>query len=175
MTRRALPLSAMFALAACLLLPLLAQAQPPHRPAPGAVAPVDPNKPVPGKFTSPKLRGWINDVPDTGQFLPDSVWLLRVGPRVTKVGDYVRSWFTSYPEYRPGQDSLGRVQFLNSLLHKDVLGMTALALNRPLVFEDRLALNETRQRSLANATYQRFVRDSITVSDAEVRTQWESF
>ena len=89
MKRRALPLPAVLALAACLLLPLLAQAQPPHRPAEGAVKPVDPNKPVPGKFTSPKLKGWINDVPDTGQFLPDSVWLLRVGPRVHTVGDYV--------------------------------------------------------------------------------------
>ena len=175
MKRRALPLPAVLALAACLLLPLLAQAQPPHRPAEGAVKPVDPNKPVPGKFTSPKLKGWINDVPDTGQFLPDSVWLLRVGPRVHTVGDYVAKWFTSYPEYRPASDSAGRVQFLSSLLHKDVLGMTALALNRPPAFEDRLALRETRQRSLANAVYQRFVRDSIVVTDAEVRTQWEGF
>ena len=175
MKRRALPLPAVLALAACLLLPLLAQAQPPHRPAEGAVKPVDPNKPVPGKFTSPKLKGWINDVPDTGQFLPDSVWLLRVGPRVHTVGDYVAKWFTSYPEYRPASDSAGRVQFLSSLLHKDVLGMTALALNRPPAFEDRLALRETRQRSLASAVYQRFVRDSVVVTDAEVRTQWEGF
>ena len=175
MNRRARSLPAMLALAACLALPMLSQAQPPHRPAPGGAAPVDPNKPVPGKFTSPKLKGWINDVPDTGQFLPDSVWLLRVGPRVTTVGDYVRNWFGSYPEFRPGQDSLGRVQFLNSLLHKDVLGMTALALNRPLGFEDRIALRETRQRSLADAVYQRFVRDSVVVTDAEIRTQWESF
>ena len=176
MKRRALPLPVV-ALAACFLLPVLAQAQfsPPHRPAPGGVAPIDPNKPAPGRFTSPKLKGWINDVPDTGQFLPDSVWLLRVGPRVTTVGDYVRNWFSSYPEYRPAQDSAGRVQFLTSLLHKDVLAMTALALNRPLGFEDRLALRETRQRSLAGATYQRFVSDSVKVTDAEARAQWESY
>jgi hypothetical protein len=114
-------------------------------------------------------------VPDTGQFLADSVWLLRVGPRLTTVGDYVRNWFNSYPEFRPGQDSAGRVQFLKSLMHKDVLGMTALALNRAQGFEDRLALRETRQRALANAVYQRYVRDSITVTDAEVRTMWESY
>jgi hypothetical protein len=169
--------STAIALAACLILPVfaLAQSSPPHRPASGSPAPKDPNKPVPGKFTNPKLKGWINDTPDTGQFLPDSVWLLRVGPRVTTVHDFVESWFTSYPEYRPAPDSAGRVQFLNSLLHKDVLGMTALALNRPLQFEDRLALTETRQRSLASATYQRFVADSIVVTDAEVRTMWESF
>src|SRR5262252_212287 len=173
--KRRVPLPAVIVLAACFFLPVFATAQPPHRPATGDIKPVDPNKPVPGKFTSPKLKGWINDVPDTGQFLPDSVWLLRVGPRVTTVGDYVRAWFTSYPEYRPAGDSAGRVQFLNSLLHKDVLGMTALALNRPQGFEDRLALRETRQRSLANAVYQRFVRDSVVVTDAEVRAQWESY
>ena len=175
MKRRSLPLPVALVLAACFFLPVFAVAQPPHRPATGDTKPVDPNKPVPGKFTSPKLKGWINDVPDTGQFLPDSVWLLRVGPRVHTVGDYVRAWFTSYPEYRPSSDSAGRVQFLNSLLHKDVLGMTALALNRPQGFEDRLALRETRQRALANAVYQRFVRDSVVVTDAEVRTQWESY
>src|SRR5262245_58071403 len=182
MKRRALPLLAV--LAACLsLLPLLVRAQdsaplkpsPPHRPAQGGTKPVDPNKPVPGKWTHPKLKGWINDEPDTGQFLPDSVWLLRVGPRVHTAGTYVQEWFASYPEYRPPQDSTGRVKFLNSLMHKDVLGMTALAQKRPLGFEDRLALREVRQRQLATAVYQRFVRDSVVVTDAEVRTQWESY
>ena len=179
MKRRFMPVLALLLLAAPLLVPVLTRAQgkatPPHRPAQGAQKPVDPNKPVPGKFTSPKLKGWINDVPDTGQFLADSVWLLRVGPRLTTVGDYVKNWFNSYPEFRPGQDSAGRVQFLNSLMHKDVLGMTALALNRAQGFEDRIALRETRQRALANAVYQRYVRDSITVTDAEVRTMWESY
>src|SRR5262249_29106021 len=157
---------------ALLALPALALAQPPSRPVTGSPAPRDPNKPVPGKFTSPKLKGWINDVPDTGQFLPDSVWLLRVGPRVTDVKSYVSNWFTSYPEYRPAPDSAGRVKFLNSLMHKDVLGLTAEAQNRPVGFEDRLALRETKQRALANAVYQRFVRDSVVVTDAEVRTLW---
>ena len=102
---------------------------------------------MPGKFTHPKLKGWINDVPDTGQFLADSVWVLKVGPRVTTAGEFVSKYFSSYPEYRPPQDSLGRIKFLTSLLHKDVLGMTALAQNRPLRFEDRLAMRETRQRA----------------------------
>jgi hypothetical protein len=183
MKRRFLPLLTLLALAASLTLPVLTRAQgtgtvkpsPPHRPASGESKPVDPNKPVPGKFTSPKLRGWVNDVPDTGQFLPDSVVLLRVGPRVTTVANYVESWFTSYPEYRPAPDSAGRVQFLNSLMHKDVLGMTALALNRPLGYEDRIALREARQRALANAVQTRYVRDSVVVTDAEVRTLWEGF
>jgi len=174
---RALRLAALLAL----LAPFAAfdapaqPSRPPSRPARGTAAPVDPGKPVPGKFTHPKLRGWINDVPDTGQFLPDSVWLLRVGPRVTTVGGYIREWYDSYPEYRPAQDSAGRVQFLRNLTNRDVLGLTALKLDLPLRFEERHALQETRQRALANAVYQRFVRDSIQVSEAEVRALWETF
>lgn len=152
-----------------------AQSALPSRPAPGAPRTVDPGKPVPGKFTHPKLKGWINDVPDTGQFLPDSVWLLRVGPRVTTVGSFIETWFNSYPEYRPGQDSLGRVQFLRSLIHRDVLGLTVASQNRKLGFEDRLALRETRQRSLATAVLQRFVRDSVKVDEREVQAMWETY
>ena len=149
--------------------------RPPSRPAPGPLRPLDPNRPVPGKFKHPKLVGWVNDVPDTGQFLADSVWILRVGPRVTSVGDFVRGWFSSYPEYRPGQDSLGRVQFLRNIMNRDIMGLTASALDRPLGFEDRLAIRETRQRSLAFAVYQRFVRDSVKVSEDEVRSLWQTF
>jgi PPIC-type peptidyl-prolyl cis-trans isomerase-like protein len=133
-----------------------------------------PGKLDPNTFRSPKLRGWINDTPDTGQFLADSVWLLRVGPRVTTAGSYIHEWFNSYPEYRPGQDSLGRVAFLNNLINRDVLALTALAQNRPLAFEDRLALRETEQRSLTLAVHQRFVSDSVRVSDSEVRSLWEN-
>lgn len=148
---------------------------PPHRPATGPVKPFDPNKPVPGKFTHPKLKGWINDTPDTGQFLADSVWILRVGPRVVTVGDFVNYYFSSYPEFRPGVDSVGRVQFLNSLLQKNVLGLAALSQNRPLAFEDRLALREVRQRTLATAVFQRFVADSVTVTEPEIRALWETY
>ncbi len=176
-----LPVSLLLLLSLAAALPAAAQAaeaprpRPASRPAPGVPQPVDPNKPVPGKFTHPKLKGWINDVPDTGQFLPDSVWLLRVGPRVTTVRSYLESWFTSYPEFRPSQDSIGRVQFLNTLLNRDVMGLTATAQERALGFEDRLALRETRQRSLANAVYRRFVQDSVQVSEPEVRALWETY
>jgi PPIC-type peptidyl-prolyl cis-trans isomerase-like protein len=159
-----------------LATPFEAMAQFGSRPASGTAKPVDSKKPVPGKFTHPKLKGWINDIPDTGQFLPDSVWLLRVGPRVTTVGSYLRSWFASYPEYRPTQDSAGRVQFLKTLMNRDILGLTALSQDRTLGFEDRLALRETRQRSLATAVYQRFVHDSVkVVEEDEIKTVWETY
>jgi len=142
---------------------------------PSTSPPSPPGKLTPANFHSPKLRGWINDVPDTGQFLADSVWLLRVGPRVTTAGDYVREWFNSYPEYRPAQDSAGRVTFLNSLLTKDVLALTALSLDRPLSFEDRLAVRETRQRALTTTVHVRLIDDSVHVSDDEVRALWQAF
>jgi hypothetical protein len=130
---------------------------------------------TPANFHSPKLRGWINDTPDTGQFLADSVWLLRVGPRVTNVGTYLREWFASYPEYRPPQDSTGRVTFLNNLMNKDIMALTALSQNRPLSFEDRLAVRETRQRCLTTAVHVRFVDDSVHVSEDEVRELWKNY
>src|SRR4029077_17595378 len=88
--------------------------------------------PAPGEFTSPKLKGWINGVPDTGQFLPDSVWLLRVGPRVSTAATFVERWFAAYPPDRPGQDSTGRVEFLSSIMDKDLLGLTAARIGKPL-------------------------------------------
>src|SRR5438874_1241899 len=110
---------------------------------------------------APRRIRYIGSVPDTGQFLPDTTWLLQVGPRVTRVGDYIERWFGAYPEFRPPPDSLGRVKFMESLVNKDVMALTALALDHPLGFEDRLALRETRLRSLATAVYQGFVRDSV--------------
>lgn len=147
----------------------------PHRPATGGAKPADPNKPTPATFKSPKLRRWINDVPDTGQFLPDTAVILRVGPRVTTVGDFVREYFNSYPEFRPAPDSVGRLKFLNTLINRDVLALAALAQGRTTGFEDRIALKETRQRALAQAVYQRFVRDSIVVTETETRKLWEAY
>ena len=164
------------------LLPSLATAQAsgerpslPHRPLTGPPSKVDPNKLTPANFKSPKLRGWINDIPDTGQFLPDSAFILRVGPRVTTAGGFIREWYQSYPEFRPAPDSAGRAQFIQTIVNRDVLGMTALALNRPLVFEDRITLRETRQRSLTGAVFQRLVADSVKVEDAEIRRLWDSY
>jgi len=130
---------------------------------------------APDVTKNPKFKGWINAVPDTGQFLPDSVWLLRVGPRVTTVGDYVERWFGAYPEFRPPPSAEGRRQFLNSLMQKDILGLEALRLDRPLQFEDRTRLREARQLALAEAVYRRFVRDSVQVSDQEVRDLYDTY
>lgn len=173
MKRPALPFRRALLLAALLSFAVTVMAAPAKPKSPSAAA--APVKLTPRNFTSPKLRGWINGIPDTGQFLPDSVVLMRVGDRVTRVGDYVREYFKSYPEYRPGQDSVGRRTFLNTLRNRDVLGMSALALDMPIGFEERLALRAERQRVLTTAVYQRLVADSVRVSEDEVRDFFNAY
>jgi len=125
-----------------------------------------------GKHDHRQVR-WVNDVPDTGQFLPDTVLLARVAARTIRVSDYVDSYFNSYAEFRPRPDSAGRVEFLNSMINKEVLGLTALEINRPLGFEDRVVLREHAQRTLSNLLFQRAVLDSATVSEDEMRKAYE--
>ena len=83
---------------------------------------------------------------DRGQFLPDTAVLARVNDRVTRVGAFIDAYFSSYAEDRPKSDSAGRVEFLNSIVNKEVLGLTALAINRPLGFEDRAKLRAATEQ-----------------------------
>jgi hypothetical protein len=108
-----------------------------------------------------------------GPYLPDTTVLLRVGDRTRRVSDYVRSWFASMPEYRPAADSAGRVAFLNSMVDKEVLGLLAKEVNRPLAFEDRAVMREHEQRVLSNVLYKRAVVDSVTVGEDEIRRVYE--
>lgn len=124
-----------------------------------------------------RLEGvnYVNGVPDTGQFLPDSVWLIQVGPRVTNVGQFVNAYFDSYAEYRPGVDSVGRVAFLRSVANKEVLGMLAREVNKPFGFEERAIMREHTQRVLANAVFIRLVMDSVRVTDDDVHQAWKQY
>jgi parvulin-like peptidyl-prolyl isomerase len=118
---------------------------------------------------------FINGVPDSGQFLPDTVVLARINERAYTVKEYVYSYFASYAEDRPSQDSLGRVEFLNTLVNKDVLGRTALAAGYKLDFEDRAALREHRERVLSNLLYMRAVVDSAIATEADIQRVYEQF
>ncbi|MFN8589517.1 MAG: hypothetical protein U0704_17125 [Candidatus Eisenbacteria bacterium] len=158
-------------LVSALLVAVTVHAQPrpkpytPKTPAPAPAAPAAPAAPV-----NPKLRGaeFINGVPDTGQFLADDAVLARVDDHVIRVGDFVSAYFNSYPEFRPAPDSAGRVEFLTSMIHKEVLGRTARAINRPLGFEDRLALRTHTQRALSNVLFMRLVSDSVRITPDDV-------
>jgi len=107
--------------------------------------------------------------------LPDTTVIARVENRVIRVRDFNEKYFDSDPQVRPGQDSLGRVEFLNSMVNKNVLGLTALATKYELGFEERAMLREHTQRVLANVLYQRMVIDSVGVTDADVVKAHELF
>lgn len=114
-----------------------------------------------------------NGIPDTGQFLPDTTWLVRVGPRSIGAKEFVDLYFDSYAEYRPSSDSLGRIEFMKSLVNREVMALVAHEVNRPLGFEDRAVMREYTQRALSNVLLQRAVLDSVTVTDEELKKVYE--
>ncbi len=107
--------------------------------------------------------------------LADSAVLARVEDRVIRVSDFNEKYFDSAPEHRPAQDSLGRVEFLNSMVNKYVLALTARASKIELGFEDRAVIREHTQRILANVLYQRMVIDSVVASEADILESYEQF
>jgi hypothetical protein len=110
-----------------------------------------------------------NGVRDTGQFLPDTTWLIRVGPRQIVAKEFVDLYFDSYAEYRPSADSLGRLEFMKSLVNREVMALVAKEVDRPLGFEDRAVMREYSQRALSNVLLQRAVLDSVVVTDDELQ------
>ena len=101
--------------------------------------------------------------------LPDSTVLARVNDRAIRADRFVDAYFASYGPVRPKPDSLGRVEFLNSMINKEVMALTALQVNKPLEFEDRTVMREHTERVLSNALYFRAVTESVVVSDEDVR------
>jgi hypothetical protein len=145
MTARPLALSCLLLLAAVTLVGAATPATSPAKPAPSAA------------------------------FLPDSFVLARVQNRSIRVDRFVDAYFASYAPVRPKPDSLGRVEFLTSMVNKEVLALTALSVNRPFGFEDRATMREHTERVLSNALYQRFVLDSVVVTDDEVRRSYTQY
>jgi len=124
-------------------------------------APPDPETPVSRKL--------LNDVPDTGQFLPDTAVLARVDDHPITVGEFVAAYFSAYAPDVPRPDSAGRAEFLQSMISKEVLDRLAAAIDRPFGFEDRLVMREHTERALSNVLFQRVVLDSIQIGEDEVR------
>ncbi len=114
-------------------------------------------------------RGTVGSTSDTGRFLPDSRVLGRVGTRAIRVFDFRDGYFNSDPQIRPKQDSLGRVDFLRSMVKKEVLGEAAVASGRQLTFEERAELRGFRNTILANLLFVRTVEDSSAFSEDSLR------
>jgi PPIC-type PPIASE domain len=144
-------------------------------PAPKPWKPAHP-LPAPPPAETAKPRRWpiVNGVPDSGQFLPDTAYLGRVNDRMLRVHDFRDGYFSSYIQYRPKEDSLGRAEFLRSMVNKEVLALTALAANKPLSFEDRLIMREHTERVLSNVAFQRFVADSAVPTPEQLQDAYHS-
>jgi parvulin-like peptidyl-prolyl isomerase len=149
-----------------------------------AAAPaVKPWKPAEGRLGTPadsqpaspdrKYVHYVNGVPDTGQFLPDTAVLGSMDERQFTVMEFRQAWFASYALDRPAADSAGRFQFLTAMADKEVLARLARQVNRPFDFEDRAVLREHTQRVVSNMTFQRLVADSASPSEAELRRAYQ--
>jgi hypothetical protein len=134
-------------------------------------APAATQKPRFGKDGKP--LHYYDGIPDTGQFLPDTTVLGRIDGRVFRVLEFRDRWFASYMLDRPKPDSAGRLEFLNSMVNREVLAALAREANRPFTFEDRSALRETRQRMLSNVVFARLVSDSAQVTREDVQHVYE--
>jgi hypothetical protein len=116
---------------------------------------------------------YVGGRPITGPFLPDTTVLARVNDTAIRVRAYVAGYFSSI-ESRPSPDSAGRVEFLNTMINKEVLAHVARAVNKPLSFEDRHLMREHTQRTLSNVLFQRTVIDSVRVpAETEIRKVYE--
>src|SRR5262245_7037719 len=106
-------------------------------------------------------------------YVPDSTVLAKVNDKTIRAHDYVLAYFSSYPEYRPRPDSAGRVEFLETMIKKEVIARVARDAKRPLDVTDRGTLQTFTLRALSNVLYQRAVLDSVQVDEASVDSIYE--
>ena len=172
---RGLGTFAMLALVAIAPHARSAAAAPPARAGAPATRPGGPAMNAHVTASGTPIRAYINGVPDTGQFLPDTVTLARVNDRRITVRDYVQNYFNSYAEDRPGQDSLGRVTFLQTMINKEVLGRTALSAGYAPTYEDRIKMREHTERVLANTLFMRAILDSADVTEADIQRVYDQY
>lgn len=119
------------------------------------------------------IREWIDGVPDTGQFLPDSAVLATVAGRTITVRQFRGDYFDVYAPVRPKTDSAGRVEFLNTLIDKVVLGEVVRPQPFNPGFEKRATLRAHRERVLSNVLFQRAVLDSSVPGEQMLRDFYE--
>lgn len=108
-------------------------------------------------------------------FLPDTTVLVRVADRTVDVAEFIETYFQSWPEYRPAPDSLGRVQFLQQFVHREIMGGVAQRAYPTVTFEDRVVLRQWEERALGNVLYRRLVEDSVVVRREDVEALRREF
>lgn len=170
MLRNALPRAARTALTAALaaLAPAACLAAAPN--AARLVPPV-----LMAAATSARPGTIYNGVPDTGQFLADSVVLARVDDKRFTARTFVYEYFSAFSGDRPRPDSLGRVKFLNSLIDRQVLGVAARKVGYNVGYEGRVEMRDYTQRILANELFRRLVADSVHVTEGDIERAYAQF
>ena len=122
----------------------------------------------------PRNITYIRGIPDTSSyFLKDSVALARVNDRVLRVREYINAYYDSYAQDRPGSDSLGRAEWLNSMINKEVVATIARRANYSFGYEERLVMRQHTERVLSNVLFQRAVLDSVEIGEDELRERYE--
>jgi parvulin-like peptidyl-prolyl isomerase len=116
-----------------------------------------------------------NEDVEPGDFLPDSTLLVRVDAKTFSARQFVIEYYATFGADRPGRDSLGRVQFMNSLIDREVLGMTARKVGYNIGYEGRAEMRDFTQRILANALFRRLVVDSAQVTDDEIQRTYAQY
>jgi hypothetical protein len=136
-------------------------------PAPAAVVGADGVVRQRGK--GPFLPKAIQFALDTVKYLPDTTLMAKVETRAIDADRLRTSFYGADFTARSHADSAGRLEFLNSMINKEVLGLTARSINVPLDFTDRANLRGYSDVVLQNALYQYRVADSIIVTEAELQ------
>jgi len=159
-----------------LILAAHSQGAAPAKPRTGATKPAAAKPATPPAVVHNTPAPIYYDTPeDRAKYLPDSAVILTVADRKVTVGEYIDSYFGMNGEFRPKPDSLGRVEFLKTLVNKNILGLTAMEIAKPLGFEDRAVMREHTDRVLSNVLFRRVVQDSIVVSDADIARVYDDY
>ena len=109
------------------------------------------------------------------EFMPDTTVIARVGDRAIHAGDMRMRYYEMPSDGRPHPDSLGRVEFLQVLVNKELMGLIARQVNPPLGFEQRAEIRNTTNTVLQNTLYQRMVVDSLNITEEALTAAMKQF
>jgi hypothetical protein len=113
--------------------------------------------------------------PAAPQVLPDSFVIARVGERPISVYGFRDAYFASDATLRPMPDSLGRLEFLQVLINKEILGQTALKAGYQFGFEDRATMRDFQNQILSNMLFLREVHDSSAIGEDSLRHVYQFY
>ena len=112
---------------------------------------------------------------DSASPLPNSTVIAKVNDRSLTVHDFRERYFAAGPAFQPTTDSAGRAEFLESLINKEVLALVARKVDPPLDATEQATLKEYGRSILSSVLYQRYISDSVSVTEQEIRRMHEQY